>query len=144
MSGVYRAPMRSRDDAIDVQATIARALSAGVVGFGEADVDADRLARRIERFTAIDDGAYVWTRDTDGLYWLGRVHGPYSYDRAGAGVDLVHVRPCRWAPRPLSEAKIPAAVAQTFGRGGRNFQQTHGRDVVHETARIWTRMSENA
>ena len=81
----------------------------------------------------------MWTRDADGLYWLGRIDGPYYYDSEGEAVDFVHVRPCRWLSRPMLEADVPAAVVATFGRGGRNFQQTHGRDVGRQTQRLWER-----
>ncbi|MDA4110169.1 GAF domain-containing protein [Mycolicibacterium holsaticum] len=133
---VYRAPMRSRSDDFDAAAAVERALASGLVGFGEAGAD-HRLQRRVDRFADVEDGAFVWTRDTDGLYWLGRIAGPYFYDGDGATVDLVHVRPCRWLARPLTEAAVPAAVVATFGRGGRNFQQTHRPGVGTQTQRAW-------
>lgn len=136
MVDVYRAPMRSRSDDIDPEATIDRALSVGVVGFGDLGAD-ERLARRVARFANVDEGSFVWTRDVDGLFWLGRIDGKYRFDQEGAAVDLVHVRPCRWLSRPLSEHQVPAAVVATFGRGGRNFQQTHDPDVGAQTARLW-------
>jgi hypothetical protein len=136
MVEVYRAPMRSRSDDFEQQAAVDRALRLGVVGFGEAAADA-RLDRRVQRFAAVPDGAFVWTRDADGLYWLGRIEGPYRYDAAGAEVDLVHVRPCRWMSTPFVEHRVPAAVIATFGRGGRNFQQTHDPAVGAQTQRRW-------
>jgi hypothetical protein len=139
---VYRAPMRSRRDDVDFGATIARARSLGLCGFGGVEVTDDRLVRRIERFRDVDDGSFVWTRDPDGLYWLGRITGPYFFDNddAAAAVDLVHVRGCRWLPTPLLEPKVPTAVVATFRRGGRNFQQTHDPTVGAESARIWETM----
>lgn len=140
MAEVYRAPMRSRRDDIDTRATLRRALALGLVGFGEANAG-DRLARRIARFAGAADGAFVWTRDADGLYWLGRITGPYRRDDdpAAVTVDLVHVRPCQWLVEPLLEPAVPAAVVATFGRGGRNFQQTHDPSVGAQTAAIWAR-----
>jgi hypothetical protein len=134
--------MRSRRDDVDVAATIERALALGLCGFGEP-ADDSRSARRVERFAEVDDGSFVWTRDTDGLYWLGRIVGPYFYDAGddAAAVDLVHVRECRWLATPLLEPTVPAAVIATFGRGGRNFQQTHDAIVGAESLRIWREFS---
>ena len=142
---VYRAPMRSRRDNIDFGATIERALKTGLCGFGgvpEAVAD-ERLARRIERFRRVENGCFVWTRDPDGLYWLGRVAGPYFYDadERAAAVDLVHVRECDWLPTPLPEHAVPAAVIATFRRGGRNFQQTHDASVGAESLRLWQQLA---
>lgn len=139
MVAVYRAPMRSRDDGIDVERTIERARQLGVCGFGELGVDEDRLTRRIVRFAEVPDGALVWTRDPEGLFWLGRIEGPYRRDNASAAttVDLVHVRPCRWLPTPLLEPEVPPAVLATYRRGGRNFQQTHDPAVGAQSWRLW-------
>jgi hypothetical protein len=136
MTDVFRAPMRSRRDDVDLQSTIDRALTLGLVGFGDAGVE-KRLLPRIARFADIDDGSFVWTRDADGLYWLGRIDGPLLYDDDGATVDLVHVRPCRWIDQPMLEKDVPPAVVNTFARGGRNFQQTHGAGVGLETQWVW-------
>jgi hypothetical protein len=139
MVAVYRAPMRSRDDRIDAGQTIERARRLGVCGFGELGVDEGRLARRIDRFAEAPDGALVWTRDPDGLYWLGRIEGPYRRDTTSAAraVDLIHVRPCRWSADPFLEPEVPSAVLATYRRGGRNFQQTHDPAVGSESSRLW-------
>lgn len=128
---VYRAPMRSRRDDIDPSATLARALSRAVCGFGAATDD------RVHRFAAVENGSLVWARDSDGLYWLGRIDGPYRYDPDGAAVDLLHIRPCTWVPRPFTESATPAAVIATYGRGGRNFQQIHHPSVGAESQALW-------
>jgi hypothetical protein len=142
---VYRAPMRSRRDDVDPAATIDRARRLGLCGFGgpKDPPPADRSARRIARFSEVDDGSFVWTRDPDGLYWLGRIDGPYFYDsdKAAAAVDLVHVRPTRWLSKPLLEPDVPGAVVATFRRGGRNFQQTHDAAVGAESQRIWDKLA---
>jgi hypothetical protein len=141
---VYRAPMRSRRDDVDVGATIERALARGVCGFGGPKRPSDEhAAHRIERFRRVELGSFVWTRDPNGLYWLGRIAGPYFYDDAAAAatVDLVHVRECDWLPTSLTEQAVPAAVIATFRRGGRNFQQTHDPSVGAESLRIWDELT---
>ncbi len=142
MADVYRAPMRSRSNEIDWRATLERALRLGLCGFGRLVRNAaeeERLARRVDRFAALPEGSFVWTRDQDRLFWLGRVAGPYFRDEdpGAVAVDLVHVRRCTWLAEPLLESDAPAAVVATFGRGGRNFQQTHHRSVSQETQHIW-------
>ena len=142
-AAVYRAPMRSRRDDVDFGATIGRARSLGLCGFGERGSSAARLARRIERFRNVDRDSFVWTRDPDGLYWLGRITGSYFHDtdEEAAAVDLAHVRECHWLTTPLLEPDVPAAMVATFGRGGRNFQRTHDANVGAESERIWDALS---
>jgi hypothetical protein len=142
MVAVYRAPMRSRNDAVSPLATIDRARRLGLCGFGQSvsrSAEQERLLRRVARFAELDEGSFVWTRDTDGWFWLGRVFGPYFYDagRTAAAVDLVHVRPCEWLCTPVLEHDAPAAVIATFRRGGRNFQKIHHPSIDQATQRIW-------
>ena len=143
MVAVYRAPMRSRRDDVDMRATIARARRLDICGFGDVPHDA-RLARRIERFADVAIGSLAWTRDADGLYWLGRIEGPYFRDSSeeATDVDLIHVRACRWLTTPSLEPQVPAGVVATFARGGRNFQQTHDPAVGPQSERIWNAASQ--
>jgi hypothetical protein len=137
----YRAPMRSRDDDVYSGLAVERALDLRVVWVGGrlsvpprdagdavarvSDEHDERVARRLERFIAVADGAEVWTRDPAGLFHRGVVTGPWRYDAdpAAYAVDLTHVRPCSWEPDALAEHELPPAVAATFRRGGRNFQR---------------------
>ncbi|MDX2356628.1 GAF domain-containing protein [Dietzia sp. PP-33] len=154
---LFRAPMRSRDDDVADGAGVERSLRHGLCGIGgrlasapsslaEA-IDAavaqhdDRLARRLERFAEVPDGAYVWTRDVDGHFWLGRLGGPWRYDDSeeARSVDLVHVRDCRWRPEPTDRSLVPAAVRATFARGGRNWQRIRSEVGADETAELWSR-----
>jgi hypothetical protein len=132
--------MRSRLDDVDPSLAVERALDLGVVGVGGrlsspprgladavgrvADEHDERVARRLERFAAVPVGAEVWTRDPAGLFHRGVVEGPWRYDAdpAAYAADLTHVRACSWEP-PLAEHRVPAGVAATFRRGGRNFQE---------------------
>jgi hypothetical protein len=136
---VYRTPLRSRRDDVDHAAAVERALRLGVVGMGEATDE--RAERRLDRFAAAPVGAFVWTRHPDGATYLGRVAGALRHDEAGAAVDLVNVRDCDWIDRPIDASLVPAAVRQTFARGGRNVQQIHPGDVEAETERVWHRLS---
>lgn len=157
MSGipVFRAPMRSRSDDVPDGAAVERALSLGLVGIGgrlaqppaaleDALVATDvkwgeRMARRLERFAAAPEGAFVWTRDADEVTWLGRLAGPWRYDASMCArrVDLVHVRGCDWLPAPIDPAEVPRDVRATFARGGRNWQRVATGDASTPSAALW-------
>jgi hypothetical protein len=47
------------------------------------------------------------------------------------------VRAADWLDRPFGDLDVPAGVAATFARGGRNFQRTHGEAVERRTAELW-------
>jgi hypothetical protein len=96
----------------------------------------DTAEARIRRFADVPDGAFRWTRDTAGDYWLGRMAGPLRSAGRNA-VGLTHVRAADWLDRPFGEHDVPAGVAATFARGGRNFQRTHGDAVERRTAELW-------
>ena len=118
---------------------VERALTLGVCGMGAASDD--RAERRLERFRAVNDGSFVWTRDAEDHTYVGRITGPWRHDPAGSQAGLVNVRDTDWVTEPVDPALIPAALHQTFARGGRNFQRIHPGDVEAETARVWDRLS---
>jgi hypothetical protein len=149
MVAVYRAPMRSRNDAVEPQTTIDRARRLGVCGFGQflsQSGEQERLAGRVARLAELDEGSFVWTREPQGWFWLGRISGPYVYDadETAAAVDLVHIRPCEWVSIPMLEQDVPDAVIATFNRGGRNFQEIHHPSIDIETQRIWDARTQQA
>ena len=59
------------------------------------------------------------------MFRSGTLTGPWRYDADPAAyeADLVNVRDCDWADDPRPEHRVPAAVAATYRRGGRNFQR---------------------
>ena len=127
--------MRARDRESPPGEGAAFGLAHGLVGIG------DTLARRIERLASLDEGVFVWTRDADGWFHLGRVCGPYRFDdsEAARAVGIVHVRPARWLDAPVDPDAVPTAVIDTFARGGRNLQRIHGGSVEALTLAVWTR-----
>jgi hypothetical protein len=134
--------MRSRRDDVDPHLAVERALRIGVCGMGEATDE--RAERRLQRFAAVPTGAFVWTRDADGLTYLGRLTGEERRDDDPEAItaDLVHVRDCTWLTDPVPDAQVPPAVAHTFARGGRNFQQIHQIDVGAQTEAVWAGQHE--
>ena len=136
MTAIYRAPMHARDrDDVPPGAGAEHGLRHGVVGIGDGD-DA-----RVRRLADLPDDAFVWTRDTTGRYWLGRVAGEYRYDDSAAAraVGIVHTRPARWRDTAVPPGDVPAAVAATYARGGRNLQRTHDAEAERATAALWAR-----
>jgi hypothetical protein len=130
---IYRAPMRARDVDVPAGAGAELGLARGLVGIGDGN------DRAIARLRALPEGTFVWTRSTDGMYWLGRIAGPLRRDDSAAAheVGLRWVRPARWLERPFGEDDVPAAVAATYARGGRNLQRTHDDGAERATASLW-------
>ena len=54
-------------------------------------------------------------------------------------MGITRVRDAEWLERTFDEMDVPVAVAQTFARGGRNFQRTHDEEAERQTAEIWRR-----
>jgi hypothetical protein len=154
-AAVYRAPMRARDRDVAPGVAAERCVEAGLVGIGDAlralpasleDAVTAAAAEHgpkagalLRRFTDVPDGAFVWTRESGGVYRLGRISGPWRYDdSAAARADGVcHVRPADWLEQVFDEGDTPAAVLATFARGGRNFQRTHDAPAERQTAERW-------
>ena len=150
----YRAPMRTLQ--VDDGTAAEWAIAAGVVGLDGAvrspaddlqdvlamvDLELDeRTARRIRRFTLAPAGSLVWTRDRSGGLHLGRLGGGqrYARDTVARRMGLPHQRDCDWAAGPVPVELVPAAVVETFARGGRNWQQIRADGGA--SARLWERL----
>lgn len=136
------------------------AIAAGVVGLDGAvrspadtihdlmamvDLEVDeRTARRIRRFAMTPAGSFVWTRDRSGGLHLGRLGGGqrYARDDVAARLGLPHQRDCEWAAGPVPVALVPSAVIETFGRGGRNWQEIRADGGA--SGRLWERLDGSA
>lgn len=152
---VYRAPMRSRTCDAPAGAGAEHGVAKGLVGIGEMLTvapatldeavaaagrrDGAKAGRMLRRFAELPAGTSVWTRLRDGTYRLGRIAGPWRYDDSAAAraVGIHHVRPADWLEQPFGEHEVPAAVAATFARGGRNLQRTHDAGAERRTAELW-------
>ncbi len=137
MTLVYRAPLRARH--LDVAPGVGAefGLEHDVVGI-EAGSSAKEL-RMAERLATLPDGTFVWTRDTRGAYWVGRIAGRTRREESPAAraVGITWVRDVRWCDRGLDEAEVPPAVVASFARGGRNMQRVHGAGVEQQTEDCW-------
>lgn len=131
--------MRARDLDLPVGAGARFGIEHGLVGMG--DDRGARGERRVARFAELEEGAFVWTRTDEDEFRLGRITGSHRREDGAAAraVGIHHVRPARWLQRAFSPAEVPAAVAATFARGGRNLQRTHDADAERRTAQLWER-----
>lgn len=62
-------------------------------------------------------GDLVWTRDSSGDYWLGRIgEGGWRYDASeeASQWDLNNVQPCEWLDQPMRDFEVPGAVVNSF------------------------------
>jgi predicted Mrr-cat superfamily restriction endonuclease len=148
--------MRARDRDASHGAGAEAGLEGGFVGIGDAlptppetlrdaidgaaRTHGNKAARMLARFAELPDGTFVWTRDSSDLYHLGRLAGPWRYedpDHTNNAPGICHVRPADWLPRAFTEDDVPAAVAETFARGGRNLQRIDDADAERRTAALW-------
>jgi hypothetical protein len=130
-------------------------VSQGLVGIGGSiEIEPEELAEAIEvtavtlgpkagrmlkRFAGLPEGTLVWTRTGEEEYRLGRIAGPWRWSSSAEAraTGIQNVRDAEWLPRTFGPDEVPAAVAATFGRGGRNLQRTHDADAERLTARLW-------
>jgi hypothetical protein len=149
--------MRSRIREAPAGAGAEFGIAHGVVGIGEgvagrprsvaeailavAWAHGEKAGRMLARFAALPDGTFVWTQQLDGAYRLGRIGGAWRYDDSVAAreVGIHHVRPTVWSPERFAGDDVPAAVARTFARGGRNLQRAHDHEAERHTVAAWNR-----
>lgn len=62
------------------------------------------------------DGDFCWTRDWNGVYYIGQISGAwqYLYGDEADNFDVHCVRPCNWLRVGLPDA-VPGAVERSFG-----------------------------
>jgi hypothetical protein len=127
----------------------------GLVGIGEPVVPAPgtvaeavcalselhgaKAGRMLRRFAELPAGTLVWTQAGDRTYRLGSIAGVWRYDSSPVATELgiTHVRPAIWSPRRHGALDVPAGVARTFARGGRNLQRIHDPAAERLSARQW-------
>lgn len=97
-------------------------LDRGLVGIGPGQ--GPKAERMRAAFAAVPEGTTVWTREPGGAFRRGTIAGPCREDAGAAeAVGLPYVRPAEWVERGFAEDEVPAGVAASFARGGRNFQR---------------------
>jgi hypothetical protein len=76
------------------------------------------------------EGDLVWTRDSFGGYWLGRITGPWRFDGSAQASkwDLNNVRDCEWLERSFRDWEVPGAVVRSFTGRSSSFCRVTPRD----------------
>lgn len=71
----------------------------------------------------------IWTRDWNGIYYLGRITSDWYYNKSSenTSADIVNVRNCDWVKIGTEEA-VPGRVVNGF-RGSRALQRCLGKEV---------------
>lgn len=152
---VFRAPMRARDRDLDQFEGSRFGVESGLVGTGDrlesvpADLDEALMAattqhglksgRMLERFAGLPEDVFVWTQTGPDEYRLGKIRGSWRYEDSAAArkAGIHHVRPAEWLERSFPASEIPDAVADTFARGGRNFQRTNDEKAAVRSGELW-------
>jgi len=129
--------MRARDVDAAPGAGAEYGLARNVVGIGPGR--GEKATRALHRFATLPEGVFVWTRDQEGHYHLGRITGPLREDTSPEArtVGITHVRPTSWLAHTFTEDEVPVAVARTFARGGRNFQRIHDDEAERISGELW-------
>lgn len=81
----------------------------------------------------MQDNDLCWTRDTKGIYYLGRIAGPWKYVARPENLraDIVNIRTCEWVKVGLVDS-VPGKVVSSF-RPNRTVQV-----VDDETVRVFS------
>ncbi len=86
-----------------------------------------RGANRVRAFAKdVNEGDYIWVRDTNGRYLLGKFKkGDWRYEAAQSykDLDLHQLRPVDWAPNPLDPEETPGGVVRAFTGPGQVFRR---------------------
>lgn len=106
-------------------------------------------ARTLRRFaTEVQPGDFIWTRDTNGNYRLGKFReGPWEYLNpkeypAVKAVDLQQQRKVRWLKHEFPASEVPGAVIRNFVGRTSSFQRIKSEDARDYTQQVlWPRYS---
>jgi hypothetical protein len=99
----------------------------------------------VRRFAEqMQNGDLVWTRDSGGAYWLGRIEDRWRFDPSEEATrwDVNNARPCRWLERPARDFDVPGAVVRSFiGRAG-TLARVHSDPARKASELLWEHQGE--
>ena len=94
----------------------------------------------VKRFAEqMQDGDLVWTRDSGGAYWLGRIEGPWRFDRDEVATrwDVNNARPCRWLDWAARDFDVPGAVVRSFIGRASTLTRVHAEPAKKASELLW-------
>ena len=82
-----------------------------------------------------------WTRDSNGIYYLGRIRGDWKYqwENEYKTADLVNIRACKWVDVGSVDA-VPGKVLNSF-RTRRTVQQVHDNTAENYSKVLYSKLS---
>ena len=87
-------------------------------------------------------GDFVWTRDLQGRFRLGRITGRYRYENSAKAKanDTHQVRKADWAEQPLGDLEVPGAIIRAFSGTSTSFSRMWNTGARIYTAWLWERL----
>ncbi len=162
---IWRTKMRSLKPGVDIAGQVDYCLDGGLVGIGWGIDELPSGAPLAEVLAAIrkteirgwgaqaastvrlfgeeaEVGDFVWTRDLQGRFRLGRITGGYRYDNSekAKATDTHQVRDADWAKQPLSDLEVPGAVIRAFSGTSTSFSRMWNRGARLYTAWLWEKL----
>lgn len=155
---VFRIHIRPHGGDNDPKKSFKYCLKEGVLGMGWAVVDGAELdwgdyiaaAEQMYEYEELHRVRYlhrevkendlIWTRDTMGRYYLGRVISPWEYLATAEALRADIVNICRCELFSVDADAVPGKVVASFRRG-RTIQAIHEQTVAIYSQRLWNRRS---
>ena len=88
-------------------------------------------------------GDLCWTRDHDGIYYIGRINGDWSYvdDFDHLAADVVNIRSCSWHKVGTVDV-VPGKIVNSYISGS-TVQQVCGGDIKNYSQYLINKLSGN-
>jgi hypothetical protein len=164
---IWRTKMRSLKPSVNHKIQAAHNFDHGIVGIGWGVEELPSGASLQEVFARIGSqpgwtksavytvrrfaedaevGDYVWTRDPQGRFRLGRITGPYRYENSelAALTDTHQVRDCEWSDQPLGDLEVPGGVIRGFVGTSTSFSRLLDKGARTYTAWLWEKLHGRA
>jgi hypothetical protein len=154
---VQRLHIRSTVEGVSHDAATTWCLTNGYAGVGwglwdparsgisweEYMAETDGLNSNVRRFHDLATGTLLWTRERNGIYWLGVVEGEWEYhdDDTAHALDMFNLRGTAWR-QVGAEDLVPGRVVNGF-RSSRTLQRIGDRGARAYSRRMHQQVAEH-